>query len=157
MTRSETLTLRCWIESLPRDGRLDLASSAELLKPVSPLHPVNLADLIGAGNTWLRWHDVAAEVMRRVLERPDAIRIWPGVDTDAWLRQLGGAGPAIASASELRARPIDLDFAHVAALYRLSTAPLEWVVACGPSRLSSPLGMAIVKVRRALSSTLLTS
>ena len=153
MTRSETQTLRVWIEALPRDGRLDLAPAVD--HSPSPLLPVDLADLVRSAQSWPQWLVVAPNVMRRTLERPDAMRVWRGVATAAWLRGLIGCRlPEITSASDLRARPIDLDLPHVQTLYRLSTAPLEWVVSAGPSKLSSPLGMAIVKVRSSSQDTL---
>jgi hypothetical protein len=118
----------------------------------SGLAPVDLAPLLRDVKSWTSWQDVAPDVYRDVLSRPDALRHWPGVDTASLLRSLV-AEPItpITTVADLIPRTLDaLDPADLEATYYLSTAPIEWLASSSPARLASPLAMAIIKAMRCL-------
>jgi len=129
------------------------------LKVESPsLLPVDLTTSFKSIISWPRWVDSSPQIFSTILRSPNAIRTWSDeIDTNVFLRSLIDTPiPTFSTASELLDHLINLPSLlsttstpkSLQPLWYTSIAPLEWIPSSSPSKLASPLGMAVIKTLR---------
>lgn len=125
---------------------------------LQPLQPVDLTERFQTMSSWSDWLASAPQTFKTILQSPNAIRFWRSdIDTIPFLRSLVCEPlPSFPTAADLVHHISTIDIPSITtlnclqAIWYTSIAPLEWIPSSSPSKLASPLGMAIVKVLRCI-------
>lgn len=134
------------------------------------IQPLDLTTRMSEVDSFEGWLEAAPEVYRACLEHAHGVRGMFDIDTNGWLRRILGdettrlpsliedgspCSDIVQDIISYSARPFfpsckSADTDRVLATFLVSAAPLEWLPAAGPAKLAGPLGMAVVKIQRAL-------
>ncbi|CAO1615185.1 unnamed protein product [Sympodiomycopsis kandeliae] len=165
-----------YIDAITRWLSIQSTSSSRTGPPYSTaslLRPVSMADLSTPQNTissWRAFSDIGASTLySSVLSRPDCVRSKPD-NFDELLKHLASSPskdspvPVSSLASSAPGNLIEVltslcpqasittetELTSLLPILANTLAPLEQIVSISPSKLASPLGMAIVKILRVL-------